>query len=181
MKGQRLRALAIALAFAPPAVYAQAEIRPAREFTAFRGTWTLDESAGRGNISGPTVAHTLVIGTTPTELRLTKDGADPEVYRFDGEDTGEYDTHRGLALVADTLATTTRRIRRNRGYAITTLVTDAYAVNGDVLTVERQLSVLVAPLTLKDGRVTDAAGAGHFVELENPNNNRQTLVYRRGK
>jgi len=181
MKGPRLRALAIALAFAPPAVYAQAEIRPAREFTAFRGTWTLDESAGRGNIAGPTVAHTLVIDTTATELRLTKDGADPEVYRFDGEDTGEYDTHRSLALVADMLAATTRRIRRDRGYAFTNVVTDAYAVNGDVLTVARQLSVLVAPLTLKDGRVTDVAGAGHFVELENPNNNRQTLVYRRGK
>ena len=45
---------------------------------------------------------------------------------------------------------------------------------------ERQLSVVVAPLKLRDGQVTDQSGAGHLAELEDPNNNRQTIVYRRG-
>jgi hypothetical protein len=182
MRGRRLRVLAIGLAFAPPAVYAQAEIRPAREFTSLRGTWTLDESAGRGHIAGVAVARTLVVATTAMELSIASDGHDADVFRLDGTETSFYDTHRIVTLVADMLAATTRRTRRtDRGYAVTTVVTDAYAVNGDVLTVERQMSVVVAPLTLRDGRATDVAGPGHLAELENPNNYRQTLIYRRGR
>jgi len=181
MKGRRLRALAVALAFASPAVYAQAEIRPAREFPALRGTWTIDESAGRGHIGGVAVARKIVITTTPTELRVAKDGGDPEVYRLDGAETSEYDTRRSVVLVADTLAATTRRIRRDRGYAFTTVITDAYAVTADTLTIDRQMSVVVAPLALRDGLATDQPREGHLAELENPNNNRQTIVYHRGK
>ena len=169
----------IAFALVPVALLAQAEVRPAREFTAFRGTWTIDESAGRGHIGGLPIARTLRIATSAEELRLTKDGGDPEIYRLDGTESKDYGAERSVVLVADALAVTTRRTRRDRGYAFTNVVTDAYAVKGDVLTVERQLSVVVAPLTLRDGRVTDESRAGHLAELEDPNNNRQTIVYRR--
>jgi len=50
----------------------------------------------------------------------------------------------------------------------TTRTTDAYSVAGDVLTVERQLSVLVQP-------------AGNLAILEDPRNNRQTIIYRRNR
>jgi len=67
--------VALAIAFVPAVLFAQAEVRPARELTAFRGTWKIDESLGRGHIGGLPVARTLVIATSPEELRLTKDGA----------------------------------------------------------------------------------------------------------
>ena len=47
--------------------------RPSREFPEFRGTWVLDESAGKGRIVGLPLARKLVIATTPTELSLVKD------------------------------------------------------------------------------------------------------------
>jgi hypothetical protein len=172
--------LAIA-SFVPAAVFAQAEVRPAREFTAFRGTWRIDESLGHGHIGGLPIAKTLVIATSPEELHLTKDDADPEIYRLDGVETAADDTAHSVMLVADALAVTTRRTRRQRGYAFTNIVTDAYTVSGDLLTVQRQLSVVVAALKLRDGQVTDQSGAGHVAELEDPSSNRQTLVYRRGR
>jgi hypothetical protein len=174
-----LQLTSVAFVLVPVALLAQAEVRPAREFTSFRGTWTIDESAGRGHIGGLPIARTLRIATSAEELRLTKDGGDTEIYRLDGSELETYGTARSVVLVADTLAVSTRRTRRQRGYAFTNVITDAYAVSGDVLTVERQLSVVVAPLTLREGRVTDEAGAGHLAELENPTNNRQTIVYRR--
>ena len=179
--GFRGGVLLTALVVSPALALAQAEIRPTQEFTALRGTWTLDESAGRGRIGGLQIPHKLVITTTPTEFRVTKDDADAEAYRLDGTETVSYDTRRSIVLVAGMLAATTRRTRRDRGYAFTNVVTDAYGVNGDVLTVERQLSVVVAPLTLREGRVTDESREGHLAELENPNNSRQTIVYRRSK
>jgi hypothetical protein len=57
------------------------------------------------------------------------------------------------------------------------VITDACAVNGDVLTVERQLIVVVAPVVTRDGHTVE--DAGHLVELQEPRNNRQTIVYRR--
>ena len=42
-----------------------------REFPAFRGTWILDEPAGRGGITGVSVAQILTIITTPTEISIT--------------------------------------------------------------------------------------------------------------
>jgi hypothetical protein len=169
----------LAAALIPAVVLAQAEQRPAREFPAFRGTWTIDEPAGRGHIAGLPVARTLVITTTPTELSVTKDGNTAETYRLDGADKIEGDSRSNVVLVADTLAATTRRTRRDRGYAFTNVITDAYGVNGDTLTIERQLSVVVSPVAPRDGRTTD--GVGHLAELEDPRNNRQTIVYRRSR
>ena len=164
----------LALAMLTAALLAQAEIAPAREFKEFRGTWVRDDAAGRGRIGGLPVAQTLTIATTATELTLTKDGGD-DVYRLDGQDTILGDTVKRVTLVAGALAVTTRRTRHQRGYAFTNIVTDAYSVSGDVLTVERQLSVAVQP----DPDQSGIEKSGHLVELSEPGNNRQTIVYRR--
>ena len=156
-----------ALVALPTRAWAQAESSPPREFPAFRGTWTLDESAGRGHIGGLPLARTLAIATTPTEISLVKNSSPAEVYRVDGTETNLGDGRRAsLTLVAEALALTTRRTREQRGHAFTNIITDAYSVVGDVLTVERQLSVLVQP-------------PGFLSTLSNPDNNRQTIVYRR--
>jgi hypothetical protein len=63
---------------------------------------------------------------------------------------------------------TSRRTRTRDGRAFTNIITDAYTVSGDVLTVERQLSVLIQP-------------PGNLATLEDPNNNRQTIGYRRSR
>jgi hypothetical protein len=83
--------------------------------------------------------------------------------------------------VADALALTTRRVRRQRGYALTNVITDAYSVRGDVLTIERRLDVVVQALASPDSRTAGNYGPGHLVQLEDPNNERQTIVYRRSK
>ena len=46
------RALLAVLIALPGTMWAQVEQRPPREFPEFRGTWILDESAGKGHISG---------------------------------------------------------------------------------------------------------------------------------
>jgi hypothetical protein len=155
-------------------VFAQAEIAPVREFKEFRGTWVIDEGAGRGHISGLPVASTLTIATTMTELTLTTDRGQ-DTYRLDGEDMSLGDTSTRVTLVAGALAVTTRRTRHQRGYAFTNIITDAYSVNGDVLTVERQLAVAVQA----DPDNAGVQSPGHLVELSDPKNNRQTIVYRR--
>lgn len=155
--------------------FAQAEVAPPREFPEFRGTWVLDESAGRGHIVGLPLARTLRIATTPSELTLTKDSGD-DVYRLDGTEVTVGDTVKRVTLVAGALAVTTRRTRRQRGYAFTNIITDAYSVNGDVLTVERQLAVAVEPDPAPGSGIQSP---GHLVELSEPRNNRQTIVYRR--
>jgi hypothetical protein len=71
-----------------------------------------------------------------------------------------------FTLVADGLALTTRRTRPANGGSFTNVITDGYSVAGDVLTVERQLSVVQQP-------------SGMLVTLSDPRNNRQTIVYRR--
>jgi len=70
-----------------------------------------------------------------------------------------------------------RAARSLRRDAFTNVITDAYSVSGDTLTVERQLSVVVQPAEVKDGRVDRAPG--RMATLEVPANNRQTIVYRR--
>jgi hypothetical protein len=67
-----------------------------------------------------------------------------------------------FSLVAGMLALTSKRTRGS----LTNIITDAYAVRGEVLTVERQLSVLMQP-------------PGSLMTLSDERNNRQTLVYRR--
>ena len=179
MNSRRLaRFLWAALVVFPTSAWAQAESRPPREFPAFRGTWVLDESAGRGHIAGLPVARTLTITTTPTDISLVKDSANAEVYRLDGTETKLGDGRStSFALVAESLALTTRRYREDRGYGFTNVITDASSVSGDVLTIERQLSVVVQPLVLEDGRARP--GPGRLATLETPDNNRQTFVYRR--
>jgi hypothetical protein len=157
--------------------WAQAEriplpVRIPREFTELRGTWVLDERAGTGHIVGLPVARTLMITTTPFEISLVKDGKDPEMYRFDGSESAMKDPGTGavldikqrFTLVAGMVALTSQRTRG----AFRNIITDAYAAAGDVLTIERQLSVLAQP-------------TGNLVTLSEESNNRQTLVYRRNK
>jgi hypothetical protein len=159
----------------PAVLLAQAEIRPALEFQPLRGSWTLDVTAGRGHIAGLSVARTLTIATTATELVLTRDSSASEAYRLDGAETASFDTHRIAMPVADALALTTRRIRRQRGYAFTNVITDAYSVGGDVLTIDVVVQALASP----DSRTEGNYGPGHLVQLEDPGNERQTIVYRR--
>jgi hypothetical protein len=170
----KLLACVVLLPAVVTVVLAQAEIRPAREFQPLRGTWSIDEEGGRGRIGGLPLTRTLTIMTTATELTLTKDGSD-EVYRLDGTETSVGETVKRVTLVAGALAVTTLRTRHQRGYSFTNIVTDAYSASGDVLTVERQLSVAVQP----DPDQSGTPKLGHLVELENPGSNRQTMVYRR--
>lgn len=68
--------------------------------------------------------------------------------------------------MADALALTVKNAATD-GRGNTTLVTDAYSVNGDVLTLHRQLSTILLP-------------AGHIATMREPANNfRQTYIYRR--
>ena len=164
----------IALAAAPSAQ------QPPRLFEEFRGAWRLDDAAGRGRIAGLPVARTLVIGTTPTEISVSKDGA-AESYAVHGREVPLVDPRTGaelqrsfrFTLVAGALALTSTFKRPGNGgpvpdmpFRLTNVVTDAYSVTGDTLTIERQLSVLREP-------------PGELVTLADPRNNRQTLVYRR--
>jgi hypothetical protein len=146
-----------------------------RVFPEYRGTWTLDESAGAGRIAGLPVARTLVIMTTPTEITVAKDSGLPEVYRFDGTESKSRDPRTGVPLehrysfllVADMLALTSRLTRQETGRpALTEILTDAYRALGDTLTVQRQLSQLVEP-------------PGSLATFAVSTNYRQTLVYRR--
>jgi hypothetical protein len=162
----------------PTLTFAQAEqriplaVRIPREFAELRGTWVLDESAGKGHIVGLPVAHMLVVSTTPFEISLVKDARDPEIYALGGSESVAKDPRTGalldirynFTLVAGMVALTSKRARG----AFTNIITDAYSTAGDVLTVERQLSVLAQP-------------PGNLVTLSDESNNRQTLVYRRNK
>jgi hypothetical protein len=132
----------------------------------------------------PRVPLTLTIATTPTELTLTRrlrlhpddrisDSPPPEVYRLDGTETWVTDDRTGVlldvslrfTLVADMLALTTRNAPRGGGRAFTQ-VTDALAVDGDRLTLHRQL--------------TSMTDAGAILVMQEPSNNaRHTFVYRR--
>ena len=100
----------------------------------------------------------------------------PVVYRFDGTETvreqGIYEHRSTFALVADALALTTKTrnwVRRGDPQMSEreafTAVTDAYSVEGDVLTVHRQL--------------TSVNGAGQIYVMHGPARTRQTYVYRR--
>jgi hypothetical protein len=62
------------------------------------------------------------------------------------------------------VALTSKRLRGN----FTNIITDAYVATDNVLTVERQLSVLAQP-------------PGNLVTLSDERKNRQTLMYRRSK
>lgn len=156
----------------PASAAAQAPDRPPRVFTQFDGTWVLDPSAPNSHIRpNAFVARTINILTTPTQVVVMKDSAPGDVYRFDNVQpalpSGAVASFRySLTLVADMLALTETRSSSRDGRSFTNIATEAFAVAGDVLTVERQLSVLVEP-------------PGNLVAFDDPGNYRQTFVYRR--
>jgi hypothetical protein len=165
-----------------------------RTFPEFVGTWILDEAASTGRMRmAPLPPRTVTIATITTEVTITStielppetpgregkrtatETPPPEVYRFDGTPTvryvGLYEYTNTFSLVADALALTTKTsnwVRRgdplmsNRNAF--TAVTDAYSVEGDVLTLHRQL--------------TSVNGEGQLAVMQT-NNSRHTYVYRR--
>lgn len=159
--------------------------RQARTFQPYAGNWVLDETASTGRLrTTPRIASSMTIATTPSDITVTKrlrlgplDRASatppPEIYRLDGTETHAVDERTGVpldrifrfTLVADMLALSMKEPRPG-GAGAFTLVTDAYAVDGDVLTVHRQLSSVTS--------------AGQILVMQDPaNNNRHTFVYHR--
>jgi hypothetical protein len=158
-------------------------------FPQFAGNWVLDEATSTGRLTMATVPRRLTIATTAEAITVTKilqlprptperaafqygtDTPLPEVYRLDGSETTIEDLYGQKALrftlVADALVLTTKDQRRASGGGFT-LVTDAHSVDGDVLTMHRQLSSVNA--------------AGQIYVMQEPTNNfRHTFVYRRSQ
>ena len=154
-----------------------------RTFPQFVGTWVLDEPGSSGRLASAPAA-TITIATTPDAISVAKvvrpqPGRreanpydprlpNPEIYRFDGLDTTvdlfSYIYDYSFRLVADQLALTLKTSRR--GFNGFTLVTDAYAIDGDRLVVHRQLSSI--------------SPEGHIRTMQEPaNNSRHTFVYRK--
>jgi hypothetical protein len=152
-----------------------------RTFPEFVGTWILDEQASNGRMSA-TPGAIVEIAITPTEITLTRTRKLPEqrtnppndsptrqTYRMDGAETTVVDGRQELRgrflLVSDALLFTTSETPRNSGFNI---VTDAYAVEGDVLTARRQL------VAVRKG--------GYIATMQEPSNNHpHTFVYRRSR
>lgn len=157
--------------------------QPVRMFPEAVGTWLLDEAASTGPLTiTPRIPLRMTIATTPTEILVTRrlrlDSRDrvteappTETYRLDGTETAGTDVTMGageawrrFTLVADMLALTTKQIRP--GDKAFTMHTDALSVQGDVLTLYRQLS------SIND--------SGQILVMQHvPNNSRHTYVYRR--
>ena len=154
--------------------------RPVRSFSQFAGVWNLDPASSTGRLSMAPV--TLTIATSADTITVIRrqssdrvappEDVPPEVFRLDGtegalpspqftdERTGRF------TLVADMLALTTRQ--RRLGDKAFTMQTDAYSVDGNVLTLHRQLT-----------SITDA---GQILVMQEPTNNtRHTFIYRRLK
>ena len=172
----------LAVALVPFAVgaWAQTGGRPVRTFPQFAGSWVLDEAASTGPLQmAPRVARTLTLVTSPTAITVTKElilgpsdtiaPTSVEVYRFDGKPTvreqGSLTWSYTFTLVADALALSRKDEATNRPGAFT-MATDAYSVDGNVLTVHRQLTSVT-----EDGTI--------LVMQEPRNNSRHTYVYRR--
>lgn len=183
----RATAAVVALTAFPALIGAQGEPRPTRTFPQFVGSWVLDEAVSTGRLEiAPRIPRMLTIETTPEEITVTKrprlqprdrasDSPPAEVYRLDGTETRLTDARTGVALerthrftlVADTLALTVKEARQGSGGGFT-LVTDAYSVEGELLTMHRQLSSVNA--------------SGQIYVMQEPTNNfRHTFVYRRGQ
>lgn len=171
--------IALTLLVLPLGLAAQGLLTPpagtVRDFFEFRGTWNLDETAGNGHIAGLRVARQIVITTTQTVFTVVKDGGEPEVYHMDGAERQLIDPRTGVGidrffrftLVAGAVALTHREIRGGSpADRRSNITTDALSVAGATLTIERQLSVMVAP-------------PGHVLEMSDARNNQQTIVYRR--
>ena len=171
----------VALVMGATTVTSQSQ-RP-RDFAEFRGAWIHDADSSAGRIAALPVAKRIVIATTPTEFTVTKDSNPPETYRIDGSEVRLRDERTGVefrqthrfTLVAGMVALTSTSERSVAGgpasagtgnRTLTTIITDAYSVIADTLTIERQHSVLTLP-------------EGHLVTLSNLANNRMNMVYRR--
>jgi hypothetical protein len=152
--------------------------RPRSEFAEYLGTWTLDESAG--DIRELRAPRILVIAATPTEITVTKDSGAPEVYRIDGTESttrelraGVPMEHRYSLLWVTGVAELTSKSRRDNGKPTQThIVTDAYGVSGDALTVGRQRDLV----TVEQPRIEAPRNLTAFTA---PAKYIQTLIYRR--
>lgn len=179
-----MRLLAVVLALSTIPLHAQVQ-REVRAFEQFAGTWVLDEAASTGKLDiVPRIPLNITIETTRTELIVRKvprlqpgdrASATPpaEVYRLDQTETWRTEQRapgvtrdRGyrFTLVADMLALTIRD-REPDAERPFTAVTDAYAVDGDVLTLHRQLTAMTA--------------AGEVLAMREDGNRRHTFLYRR--
>ena len=185
MHRQRVHGLLLVAALAAPVAVAAQNNLPPRTFSQFAGTWVLDEAASTGRLNiTPRIPLRMTIDATPLAVTVTKSPrlrpgdrapAAPaaEVYRLDGMETRVMDAATGVALdrsyrftlVADMLALTIKEGRHGEDGPFT-LVTDAYAVDGDVLTVHRQLSSISPSRTV-------------YTMVDPANNFRHTFVYRR--
>jgi len=168
MRSRVLAAICLA-SFVPAFTSAQnqpplpVEGRAPRLFTEFVGTWKLDESASRMTLGER--PSTLVIATTPTEITVAVDRNVPFHYAFANDVVL---LGNGIALI--------RRNSRQQGEVFTTNVnTRALSVEGDRLTVDSRIAVLVQ--TVQGGK----PGQGHFVQMGDgsPETGYQHAVYRR--
>jgi hypothetical protein len=187
--------LVVAAALLGAAGPAPAQNGQFRTFPQFVGTWALDAAASTGRMRmAPPPAVTLAIATTSTDItvtstldlppetrgggrRLATNTPPPVVYKLNGAPSlrygGQYEYSYTFMLVADALVLTEKTsnwVRRgdplmsNRDAF--TMVTDALHVDGNVLTLHRQL--------------TSVNGEGEIHVMATPEMNlRQTYVYRR--
>ena len=118
------------------------------------GTWTLDQSPGRGGgrggaVPGFPLATTLVIKVSPTEVTVDSNtgsagSIQTSVYKLDGSVTKVpgplgWETTAKAAMKGDALEITIRRTIEGPNGPIGANVTDVYRVDGSVLTIERSL------------------------------------------
>jgi hypothetical protein len=118
------------------------------------GTWTLDQSAGRsggrgGGVPGFPLATTLVIKVSPTEVTVdgntgSAQSVQTSVYKLDGSTTQVpgplgWETTAKAGMDGDALKVTIRRTIEGPNGPVGANVTDAYRVEGTVLTIERTL------------------------------------------
>ena len=141
--------------------------------------WTLDEKASTGRMTAAPGA-TVTFAITPTEITLTRTRKLPEqrsnppdetpirqLFRLDGSEAPVMEGRRSLRgrflLVSDALVFTTSETPPESGFNI---VTDAYSVDGDVLTARRQLVAVRAP--------------GYIATMQEPSNRHPHMfIYRR--
>jgi hypothetical protein len=162
--------------------FAQPAQRAPRTFPQFAGTWVLDEQASTGTLGmAPRIPRSLTITATVEVLTLTErlrlrpgdniSELQVRAVRFDGtpavrdRDSSVYEYQDTFLLVADMLVVSTRSSRPS-DTGVFDLATDAFSVDGDVLTLHRQLSHVAPP--------------GHIATMGfEPNNFKHTFVYRR--
>jgi hypothetical protein len=139
-------AIACAVALCTPYLLAQAGLA---------GTWTLDQSAGRGGggrgggVPGFPLATTLDIKVSPTEVIVDSNTGSAQsiqtfVYKLDGSTTNVpgplgWETTAKAAMDGDILKVTVRRSIDGPNGPVGANVTDVYRVDGSILTIERTL------------------------------------------